>query len=407
VSPHTVHTPTSSQLSSSSNFKIKMSEFSTNVSRVPSLPAPRPIRQVVAELASGRINTNTRYGRKHQWKSDESERYIKTLLKGDTLTDPISIGRHTVAGRTTEPAINGNNRLRSLRKFVNNQLGVRAADESGRICTYYYSEIPPMEARATARVRPRLLSDAHRNAFEDYPILFNCRPDLTEAQEIAWYRELNTSLHAHTNGHLLVADICEPASPVMRPFSDALLAHFPAVKERISEPYTPEDASSLGAFLAEISHCEPNFLNADDKRENVLLAHATIANLLVNGVPYKDEWKGAFNSDALAENVDSMRRIFSESTISEEMLAEWNTPVKNKPYTQMFYFPSYLLGPIAWSLGKRQPDAVATWVRFLTMARPQVIAEVYGDSLADLKYDDANAKKYQFAWDRVVSHLAQ
>jgi hypothetical protein len=355
------------------------------------------------DLASGRLHTNTRYGRRHQWKPEESEAFIKTLLIGDTLIDPISIGRHSVEGRTIEPAINGNNRLRSLRTFVRNQLGVRAAGADGRINTYYYSEIPPMEARAMGRIRPQILTPEQRNAFDEYPILFNCRPDLTEAQEIAWYRELNTSLHAHTTGHLLVADICDPPHASARDFADALVATFPAVKDRIGVAAEPADAASLGTFLAELSQCDANFLSDDDKRETILMSHAVITNLLASGVPFHDTWKGTFGSLALAENVEAVRAIFAHATISPELRAEWATPVKTKPYMQTFYFPSYLLGPIAWSVGTKKPDAVGTWVRFLSTARPGTVAETYGDSLADLKYDDGNPKKYQFAWERVVA----
>ena len=380
-----------------------MSDFSINVSRVPALPVARTIRTVIADLESGRLDTNTRYGRKHMWKSEESERYIHTLLKGDTLTDPISIGRHTRANRIHEPAINGNNRLRSLRRFANNQIGVRAEGLNGKMCTYYYSEIPPMEVRAMGRVRPHVLSPDQRNAFDEYPVLFNCRPDLTEREEIAWYRELNTSLHAHTTGHLLVADIVEPTSQVGRNFADALITHLPAVKDRISEPAAEGDVDSLGTFLTEVSQCDANFLNDDDKRENVLLSHAVIMNLLVNGLPFKGEFKGVFSSTATEENVASMRKVFADATLSDELRMEWISPVKSKAYMKTFHMPSYLLGPIAWSIGTRKENAVAVWTQFLSSARPGTIAELYGNDLADLKYDDANAAKYKFAWDRVVA----
>jgi hypothetical protein len=133
------------------------------------------------------------------------------------------------------------------------------------------------------------------------------------------------------------------------------------------------------------------------------MSHAVITNLLASGVPFHDTWKGTFGSLALAENVEAVRAIFAHATISPELRAEWATPVKTKPYMQTFYFPSYLLGPIAWSVGTKKPDAVGTWVRFLSTARPGTVAETYGDSLADLKYDDGNPKKYQFAWERVVA----
>jgi hypothetical protein len=337
------------------------------------------------------------------WKPEEEEAFVKTLLIGDTLIDPISIGRHTSVGRTTEGAINGNNRLRCIWKFVNNRLGVRSPATDGRISTYYYSEIPPTAAR---RTRPQVLTPDQRNAFDEYPILFNCRPDLTEAQEIAWYRDLNTSLHAHTTGHLLVADICAPALPAMRCFADALVAQFPAVKDRIAGAEDAADADSIGTFLAEMSRCEANFLSDDDKRENTLLSHAVIANLLVNGLPFSESWKGVFNSPALEENVDALREIFTTATISHELFAEWASPLKTKPYMQLFYSPTYLLGPIAWSLGTKKPGAVATWVRFLSSARPGTITETYGNRLAELKLDDGNANKYRIAWEQVLASMA-
>lgn len=383
-----------------------MSSFSTNVSRVPALPVPRTISNVVANLRSHRINTRTRYGRRPQWKLTENQAFIFTLLKGDTLIDPISIGRHTTPdGHIVEPAVNGNNRLRSLEGFVSNRFGVPAVAEDGRTYTYYYSEIPPMEAREARRQRPRVLTPAQRNAFDDFPILFNCRPDLTETQEIAWYRELNRGLKAHTSGHLLVADICDPPTPAERQFADALLAHFPGVKDRINEDLRPEDANSLGAFLTETSRCEANFMDENDRRESVLLSHAIILNLLVNAHAYDDGWKGVFDTEGLVENAAAMRRIFETATLSDDMRGEFAALVKNKPSLQNFYHPSYLLGPMAWSLATHKPDAEATWMRFLSNARPGTIAEVYGNDLAGLKYDDSNANKYRFAWDRVCEYV--
>jgi hypothetical protein len=264
-----------------------------------------------------------------------------------------------------------------------------------------------MEVRAVSRTRPRVLSPEQRNAFDEYPIMFNCRPDLTESQEIAWYRALNTSLHAHSSGHLLVADVCDPPIPADRAFADALITHFPDVKNRICEDGIPEDANSLGALLAEVSRCEANFLNDEDKREDVLKSHAVFLNLLVNGSPYSDGWKGDFNTEGLAENVSAMRRIFTTSIFSDDLRAEWATAVKNKPCLQNFYLPSYLLGPMAWSIATHAPNAEETWVRFLSTARPGTIASVYGDRLAEIKFGgDGHANKYKFAWECVRDRLA-
>jgi hypothetical protein len=385
-----------------------MACFSTDPANVPELPRPRAIRVVIRDMESGRLHTKTRFGRRHQWKPEESEAFVKTILKGDTLIDPISIGRHVNGGQIEEPAINGNNRLRSLLKFVKNGFGVRAADVDGRIYTYFYSEIPHMETRVLARVRPRVLTAAQRNAFDEYPLMFNCRPNLTEEQEIAWYRDLNTSLHAHSSGHIIVADICDPSpQDGRRAFADALIAHFPAVKDRIEEDPKPEDVASLGAFLDEKSGCPANFMDDADKRENVLLSHAVILNLLVNGTPYSDGWKGVFSAEHLAENVRVMRRIFENATIADDLRAEWAVQVKNKPCLQNFYLPSYLLGPIAYSIATHAPDAEAIWIGFLSLAHERTIAEVYGNYLAQVKLGgDGHVNKYKTAWERVCRYMA-
>lgn len=350
------------------------------------------MEQVIRDLDTGRLDTNTRYGRKQMWKPKESERYIHVLLEGRTLTDPISIGQHTQGARTREPAINGNNRLRSIRKFVRNELGVKAVDADGRTYTYYYSEIPDGVRGRNCRI----LSPEVRNAFHNYPILFNIRANLTEQEEIAWYRELNTSLHAHTAGHLLVADICENGE-----FANALLRCFPAVKERISEDESPQDVYSLGSFLIERSGCEPNFLDDNDTRENMLLSHAVIANMLANGNPFNNGWKGVFSAETFTENVATMRSIFEDSTISQEMLDEWRLPVKGKPYMQVFYAPGYLLGTIAWSIGNRKSNAREVWTRFISSLRPGDITQIYGNEIAERKLGDERLEKYRTIWDRV------
>jgi hypothetical protein len=368
--------------------------FNNGTRPQPLAPEMRRMEQVIRDLDTGRLDTNTRYGRKQMWKLGESQRYLQVLLEGRTLTDPISIGRHVHGGRTREPAVNGNNRLRSIRKFVRNEIGVKAK-EDGRVYTYYYSEIPDGVRGRNCRV----LSPEVQNAFHDYPIPFNVRPNLTEQEEIAWYRELNTSLHAHTSGHLLVADICEVGD-----FATALLRHFPAVKERISEPESPDDDRSLGTFLIELSGCEPDFLHDEDKKENILLAHAGLLNLLANGSAYNGGWTGAYNEQTLGENIASMQRIFETPRFQDGMREEWTGPVNRQPYMQKFYHLNYLLGPIAWSLGTKKPDAVDTWIRFLESARPGTIQDVYlGEIAAENGVKDV--KKFQFAWERVLSAM--
>lgn len=368
--------------------------FNNGIRPQPLAPEMRRMEQVIRDLDTGRLDTKTRYGRKQMWKPKESERYIHVLLEGRTLTDPISIGQHTHGARTYEPAINGNNRLRSIRKFIRNEIGVKAMEADGRMSIYYYSEVPDGVRGRNCKVLPPDV----RNAFHNYPVLFNIRVNLTEQEEIAWYRELNTSLHAHTAGHLLVADICENGE-----FANALLRHFPAVKERISEAESPQDAYSLGSFLIERSGCEPDFLDDNDTREKMLLAHAVVMKMLINGNPFTDGWKGVFSAQTLTENVATLRGIFEDATISPEMLDEWMLPTRGKPYMQVFYAPGYLLGTMAWSIGMRKANARDVWTRFLSTLRPGDIVQLYGNEVAERKLGDERLEKYRLIWERVSS----
>jgi hypothetical protein len=380
-----------------------MASFNSGTRAHPTAPVPREVRQVIADLLSGRLDTNTRYGRKHQWKVDQAKRYIYNMLTGKMQMDPISIGRHSVNGQTREPAVNGNNRLRSILQFVRNEFGVDSTGPDGRMITYYYNEVPAAEMnKPSRRSRCRVLTDEVRNTFDNFPILFNVRENLSESEEIAWYVELNTNMKAHSSGHLLVAAICDPASS----FANGFLATFPAMKTRVNERFVDADTDSLGAFLSEITDIEATPMNDDDKRENVLLSHAYIFNLLVNGMPFDDKFKGDFSEENLQRNVSDMKRIFSTAIISPEVKAEWARPIESRPYQQRFFSPSYLLGPIAWSLATNQPHAVDTWTRFLSQCVPNTIHEVYEERIANLKYDDTNKNKYKTAWERVTAHMS-
>lgn len=379
-----------------------MASFNNGTRAHPTAPVPREIRQVIADLVSARLDTNTRYGRKHQWKIDQAKRYIYNILTGKMQMDPISIGRHSVNGQTREPAVNGNNRLRSILQFRRNEFGVDTMGPDGRMLTYYYNEIPAVEMnKPSRRSRCRILSDEVRNTFDNFPVLFNVRENLTEAEEIAWYVELNTNMKAHSSGHLLVAAICDPTSA----FSNAFLSTFPAMKTRVNEPLVDADADSLGAFLSEITGIEANPMHDDDKRENVLLSHAYVFNLLVNGTPFDDKFKGDFSHENLAHNISEMKRIFGRTVISPAVKAEWAQPIENRPYEQRLFAPGYLLGPIAWSIATNQPHAVDTWVQFLTQCVPGSIHDVYEERISSLKYDDTNKNKYKTAWERVTAHV--
>jgi hypothetical protein len=379
-----------------------MASFNSNRDQ-PSAPVPRQLRHVCADILSGRINIRTRYGRKHQWKIDQAVLYIKALLDADHHVDPISLSVHGAGDTRRENAVNGNNRLRSIVAFKDNKWGVDAVDADGRTYTYYYSAIPQAELdRPSRRAKCKVLTAAVRGNFDDFPILLNVRFGLTEAQEIEWYKALNRNVKAHTAGHLLVANICDPMSP----FATSMLATFPAMKVRVDEPPLEADENSLGVAISEATGVEFDPMHHEDKKESTLLAHAVIFNLLVNGKAYDDDFKGPLLHDKLARSIADMREVFAQTGLSDSLKAEMGAPVHTKPYMKTLCLPGYLLGPMAWSIATEKPLAAEVWTRFLGACVAGTIEETYGREIAAMKYDDQNIRKYSVAWERVQAHVA-
>ena len=378
-----------------------MASFNSNRDQ-PAAPVPRQLRHVVADILSGRINTKTRYGRKQQWKIEQSMVYIKALLDAHHHVDPISLSDRGGGGTTVERAVNGNNRLRSIVAFVNNAWGVDAIGTDGRVYTWYYSAIPQAELdKPSRRARCRVLTADVKGKFDNFPLLLNVRFGLTEAEEIAWYIALNRNVKAHTAGHLLVATICDPASP----FAHHMLETFPAMKVRVDEAPADTDADSLGVAISDSTGVEFDPMHHDDIKESTLLGQAVVFNLLVNGKPYDDAFKGALLEATLTERAAAMKMVFADATLSDSLKIEMASPVHTKPYMKTLCLPGYLLGPMAWSLAMEKPLAVEVWTRFLSSAVAGTIDEVYGREIAALKYDDQNVRKYSMAWERVVAHV--
>lgn len=378
-----------------------MASFNRNRPQ-PSVPQPREIRQVCRDVESGRIDTTMRYGRKQVWNNKESSLYIMTLLEGKQ-TDPISVSRHTREdGSTVEHNVNGNNRCRSIMKFKNNEIGVMARDAEHNECTYYYDTIPvALTTSPKKREKFKVLDPYSKNKFLEYPLLFNIREELSEAEEIEWYRALNRSLKPHTAGHMLVATICDPDDD----FASDFLSTFPSMKSRVNEPLTDADLDSLGYFLSETTGVEVDPMNNVDTRENVLLKHAVIFNILMNGKPFYHEFKGTRSPSNLYESVESVKRIFRNASISNELKGEMATPTKSKAYLPRLYDPVYLLGPMAFSLATKQPDAEAIWIRFLRNYQVGMIDRVYVTEVAKLKHGDEAAKKYKMAWTLLKEYM--
>jgi len=343
-----------------------------------------------------------RYGRKQVWNDSESSEYIKTLLEGKQ-TDPISVSRHTKSdGSTVEHNVNGNNRCRSIRKFIENKIGVVCKTEDGNECSYYYDTLPPdVMASPKKLAKYRVLDIRVKNKFLEYPLLFNIREGLTEAEEIEWYKALNRSLKPHSAGHMLIATICDPTNE----FATDFLATFPTMKVRVNEVLNPSDINSLGCFLYETTGVETNPMDEDDDRENVLLKHAVIFNILMNGKPFYHEFKGTRSPSTLTENIQTLKRIFRNAPISDELKGEMATATKSKAYLPRLYDPVYLLGPIVWSLANKQEGAEDTWTRFLRNYQVGTIDRVYVNEVAKKKYGDEAAMKYKMAWDLLKRHM--
>jgi hypothetical protein len=378
-----------------------MASFNRN-SPQPLVPQPREIRQALQDMQSGRIDTTMRYGRKQVWNIEESSEYIKTILKGDG-TDPISVNRKTREdGSTVEHNVNGNNRCRSILKFKNNEIGVVDTDAEGRECTYYYDSIPAaLLASPRSRDKCKVLDIHAKNKFLEYPLLFSIRQDLSEAEEIEWYRALNRSLKPHTAGHMLVATLCDPDNE----FATDFLATFPSMKSRVNEELTDADRDSLGCFLSEITEVEVDPMNTRDTKENVLLKHAVIFNIIMNGKPFYHEFKGIRSPGTLTENANIIKRIFINASISNELKEEMASPTKIKSYLPRLYDPVYLLGPMAWSLATNQPDAEEVWTRFLYNYQVGLIDRVYVKEVAKRKHGDENTEKYKYAWTLLKTYF--
>jgi hypothetical protein len=378
-----------------------MASFNINRDQ-PAAPVPRQLRHVVADTLAGRINTNTRYGRKQQWKIDQSMVYIKALLDANHHVDPISLSVHGAGNTRRENAVNGNNRLRSIVAYVNNKWGVDAIGTDGRVYTWYYSIIPQSELdRPSRRARCKVLSEAARGNFDDFPLLLNVRFGLTEAEEIAWYRALNRNVSAHSKGQLLAAAICDPMSP----FAHHMLETFPAMKARVQEPATDADVNSLGVAISDATGVEFDAMHHDDIKENTLVAQAVVFNLLVNGTSYDDEFKGHVLPVKLSTAANKMKEVFTRANLSDSLKAEMASPVHTKPYMKTLCLPGYLLGPIAWSMATEKPLAVEVWTRFLDTASAGTIDAVYMREIITMNLHDKQVKKYSTAWERVVAHV--
>jgi len=366
---------------------------------------PMSIRTVVDDFTIGRLRFNLPFQRKGVWKISQKEAWISALFR-NVMPDPIAVSKRDTDFGTDKRGINGGNRIRAIASFMNNEFSISLTIQE-RKYNMWWLRVPEVVTPRNARFHFAMPA-AFRERFLEKELHFHIREGLTDEQEKSWYREMNKNMVAHSKGHLLIVHLCDPANV----FAAALLRMFPILKARIMDAVAPEDAVSLYEFivdtfdLGEDQELKPN--DDADTNEDVPLALARIFNMLVNGSPYNDEFKGDFDGAKLAENEQKMRDILGAFRPSPEMKLEMSAPSSSKKKRlPNAYAPAYLLGPIAWSIGTDKPDVVNTWRRFLANVSEGVIRETYARANNDVHKDDANSTKYSFAWEAVQAYVAR
>ena len=358
------------------------------------------IRSIMLNYQARRLRFNLNFQRKGVWKIAQKQAWISALFR-NVMPDPIAVSKRGADNR----GINGGNRIRAIYSFMNNEFSIQI-EIQGRKYYIWWDSVPAFVAPRNARFN-LAMPEEFRESFLDKDLYMHVREGLTDQQEKDWYRDMNKNTVQHSKGHLLVVHLCDEANA----FAAALLRSFPILKARVGEPVAPEDEHSLYEFIAgtfglgDEQELKPN--DDADTNEDVPLALARIFNMLANGSPYKDEFKGEFDGDKIAENEGKMRAIITGFVPSPEMKIEMSAPSSSKKKRlPNAYAPGYLLGPIAWSIGTDKPDVVNTWRRFLANISPGVIDATYADSNSEEHKDDANSSKYSSAWEAVQAYVA-
>lgn len=358
------------------------------------------VRQFVDDYISGRYNFRLPFQRKPQWKQSEKSEWIRALLKGTRL-DPMSISIRGPSKR----GINGGNRARATVDYTLNRFPLDIV--VGRdTYHYWFSEVPAEYSGGRSARFHRVLTPVQRNeCFYDREIQFNIGRGLTDQEEVEWYNSMNRNQKSHTKGQLLISKLCKDIDD---PFVTVTLDLFPVLKTRIQAPLVPADEDALGTRLADIFNSEPNPMDERDMREDFALAFATYSNLLANGRPYNDEFMGECDPTVVRQNADVLLQIFEDAAISEGMYGEFHSPSSSKKqFIPRIWAPSYLLGPICWSIGKQKENVVHVWRSFLERCVPNTIASTYSDDNDAAHLDDTSVRKYENAWNRVLAQYGR
>lgn len=373
----------------SDDFENVLRIFLSNASTSISIMERISLRHLVADVAAQRYQLNLPFQRKPQWKLSMKQKWILDILLG-VEPDGLAVSRRGTINR----GINGANRIRAIIGFFSNQYPIPIGNYLA-----WFNTIPDEHAHGRKRNIQKVLSEDARERLLEFRISATVRVGLTDAEEIKWYRDMNTNMVAHSSGQILVSELFGQECQ----FSENVLRVFPILKDRFNIPYDHEDDNSLGTFLAEKLGVQANPMHEDDIKEYITMTIANIFNLLVNGRTYDKGWTGAMDTTVMRGNAHIFRAIFEDLELSPQFQAELISPSdsKKRKFVPNAWICSYLLGPIAWSIGNLKPNAVATWREFLSRCNANTIFTTYQDEVNKLKDEDAVAKKYRIAWERV------
>lgn len=356
------------------------------------------VRHFVADFKAGRYNFKLPFQRKPQWKDDAKSCWIVALLKRH-LVDPLSISKPETGPRR---GINGGNRARATVEYIENKFPV--VEKYGARNHYIWFDTVP-EAHRGNKFH-HVLPEQARERLLDTPIHLNIRHNLSLNEEVEWYHNMNKNQVPHTPGHILNGIIC---GEMNNPFVVGMLQLFPSIKNKYDIPADANDVLSLGTMLEDVSGVDIDVMDARDKRDDCIVSIATLTNLLACGDTYdKGGFGGVCDIDVLNENAKQVFDIFKEYSPSNQLLGEFKSDVKNKPYQKRFWSAMYLLGGIFYSIAKKKQNVVETWKRFLAICDTGTIDDVYFNDLVALNIGgESNAARYAKIWEKVDAYVSR
>ena len=371
------------------------------------IPSQREIRGIVQDMKDGNMDTNLRFGRKPQWDQETKKMFILTLLEGKIPIDPISVSNKNKKDRV----INGNNRLRAIASFVNNEYCVECLQDDV-IHYYYYSEIPETIRQIAKRFnRSHVLTHDQRMAFDRHNIHLNVRNNLNENDEIHWYRTMNKNMKPHTEGQLLTTILCCPDTD-NKPFVDSFFKRFPQIKSRFGETEHPDDNDSVGIRLSEKFDIDINLSDEDnkDKRETAMLSLAQIHNLVVNGHSYDNGFKGEFDEATANINYNQFLEILEMMDMTDDFKDYLHSYPSSRSFVPNIWTAPFLLGNIAWTIANKKQDGIDAWNKFLDGCTRDRIENTYiaGDEMTSRrKMKNSSGRKYEVAWECVYQWYSE